>query len=74
MSLKVEWKTPVSDFRRQNSSWSEREQKKGRRKHGEGNSLLCQEGAEERERENGDGESNLFGFPTPDYMASLTSV
>ena len=39
--------TPVSDVRRQNSSWSEREQKKGK----ESDSLLCQEGARERKSE-----------------------
>jgi hypothetical protein len=44
--------------------------KKVERKHGEGNSLLCQERARERERRRkGDGEKYLFGWPvTPGYM------
>lgn len=43
--------TPVSDVRVQNSSWSEREQKKRERKHGKGSSLLCQEGTREKKSE-----------------------
>ena len=67
----VEWTTPVSDVRRQNSSWSEREQRKGKKAR-KGQQPPLPKKVRERGRRKRGGGKYLFGCSTTSYMGDAS--